>query len=132
MHGLGGDVDHVRLRIAQPNQQKQQPLLVEGGADKVSKLPLIQRHRRDDDRRVAPVVARGECAPNLCKAWLERLEGGKLLLERQVAGKRRLREACVSGRSSVPGQQSAHYATRTSVRLRSSEVPHVGLSCGVE
>src|SRR6476620_10025787 len=92
MHGLRGDVDHVRLRIAEPNQQKQQPFLVEGGADKLSKLSLIQRHRRNDYRRVAPVVARGECAPNEGKAWLERLEGGELLLERQVAGKRRLRK----------------------------------------
>jgi hypothetical protein len=90
MHWLRGDVDHMRLRIAQPNQQKQQPLLVEGRADQLLKLVLIQGERRDDDGRRAPVIAGRQGAPDLRKAWLEQLEGGKFLVERQVAGERRL------------------------------------------
>ena len=117
MHGLGGDVDHVRFRIAQPNQQKQQPLLVEGGADKFSKLALVQRHRWNDYRRVAPVVAGRECAPDVGKAWLERSKAASSSSsDRSQAngGFGSMR----AGRSSCRGRQSAHYGPE----LRSAPV----------
>ena len=90
MHRLRGDVDHARSRIAQADQQEEQPLLVEGGAREFSKLALVEGHRRNDHGRVAPVIAGRERAPDLSKAWLEQFECGKLLVERQVAGERRL------------------------------------------
>ena len=43
VHGLRGHVDHVRARVAQADQQEQQPLLVIRGAGQLAELTLVER-----------------------------------------------------------------------------------------
>ncbi len=90
VHGLRGDVNDVRLWIAQPDQQHQQSLFVEWGADEFPEFALVERHRRYDHRGVAPVVAGRQGAPDFGKAGLEPLEGGNLVFEGEATGERRL------------------------------------------
>ena len=93
VHRLRRDVDHVRARVAQPDQQEQQPLLVEAHAGQLAQLLLVERQRGHDDRRavVRPRVA-GHGVPHLEHPRLQRLEGGEFLLEREVRGEGWLRD----------------------------------------
>ena len=58
VHRLRGDVDHARPRVAQPDQQEEQPLLVEAGAGELAQLALVEGHRRHDHRGVRLLVRR--------------------------------------------------------------------------
>ena len=91
MDRLRRDVGHVRARVAQPDQQEQQPLFVEGGAIELGQLLLIEREGRHDDRRRRQVLLGADHVPDLVEPRLEPLEGGQLLLAGELVGERRSR-----------------------------------------
>ena len=50
--GLARDVDEPRVRVPEPDQREQQPLLVVHGADDLAQFVLVDAERRHDDGRV--------------------------------------------------------------------------------
>ena len=91
MDRLRGHVGDVRARVAQPDQQEQQPLFVEGGAIELGQLLLIERERRHDDRRRRQVLLGADDVPHLVQPRLEPVEVGQLLIAGQLVGERRFR-----------------------------------------
>jgi hypothetical protein len=91
MHRLRRDVGHVRARVAQADQQKQQALLVERGAIELGQLLLIERERRHHDRRRRQILLGADHVPHLVQARLQPIESGQLLLAGELVGERRSR-----------------------------------------
>ena len=90
VHGLGGDVDHPRPRVAQADEEEEEALLVEVGSGELLELALVEGEGGDDHRGVGLLLAHGEDVPHLLEARLQPLELGDLLLEGEVLGEGRL------------------------------------------
>ncbi len=86
VHRLRGDVDDARPRVAQPDQEEEQPLFVEAGAGELAQLALVEGHRRHDHRGVRRLVLHGEGVPDLEQLRLEELELGPLGLGAEIGG----------------------------------------------
>ncbi len=86
--GLRGHEDDPRPGVPKADQEEQEPLLVEARALQLLQLALVERQRRDDDRRVGLLVPHGDGVPDFLQPGLELLELGKLTLGRQVRRER--------------------------------------------
>ncbi len=89
---LRGHVHHARARVAQPDQQEQQPLLVEARARDLAQLALVERERGHHHRRVRLLLAQHQRVPHLGEPRLEPLELGDLVLRGEILEERRLRD----------------------------------------
>src|SRR6202034_1031176 len=90
LYRLRGHVDHARPRVAQPDEQEKEALLVEARPGELFQARPVEGERGHDDRGVRLLVAHGERAPDVAQAWFEPLEGGDLLLRLQLPGEWRL------------------------------------------
>src|SRR6266545_773358 len=122
MDRLRRDVDHVCLRVAESNQQEEEPLFVEARAFELLELPLVESHRGHDHGGIRLLFLRGECVPELVQPRLELPEQGELAFGRKVAGKRGFRDhAGVLGIGvllSLPGKNIGNRYGRTGTARR--------------
>ncbi len=81
VHRLGRHVDHPRVRIAQPDEEEEQALLVEARGLELGELLLVEREGRDHDGGVRLFLARREGVPEQMQPGLQLLELGDLLLD---------------------------------------------------
>ena len=90
MDGLRGDEHHPRARVAQADEEEEQPLLVEAGPRQLAQLGLVEGQRGHDHRGVGLLVPVHQRLPHLVQPRLEQLEARELVLGGQVGRKRRL------------------------------------------
>ena len=79
-------------RIAQPDQEKEEALLVEARPVQLHQLGLVERQGGNDDRRVGLLVASRDRVPDLQKPGFQLLELCELAFERKVGRERRPRD----------------------------------------
>src|SRR6266496_2532577 len=96
-----------RARIAEADEQEEQPLLVEARTRELPEIALVEGQGGDHHRGVGLLLAHGEAVPYLGQAGLELLELGDLLLEGEITRKRRLRD-----HSSTPQSEGFRRAPR--------------------
>jgi len=100
VHRLRGDVHDVGSWVAQPDQQEEQPFLVERRAIELAQFVLVQRERRHDHRRAGLVGRAHHDVPDLVEARFQLLEATQFLFERERVGKWRLRNHSAAPSSS--------------------------------
>ena len=88
VHGLRGDVHHAGARVAQADEQEQQPLLVERRAGQAAQLRLVEGQGGNDHRGVRLLLPVQDGVPHLLQARLQPLELGDFLLQGEVGGQR--------------------------------------------
>jgi len=81
---LRGHEDDSCPGIPKADEEKQEAFLVEARALQLLQLALVERQRRDDDRRMGLLVPHGDGVPDFLQPGLELLELDKLTLGRQV------------------------------------------------
>ena len=91
VHRPRSDVHHARLRVPEPDQQEEKPLLVVARPFELLELARIEGQRRHDDRGVGLLFPRGESVPEVGEPRLDPAEELPLGFDRKVAWKRRFR-----------------------------------------
>jgi len=115
--GLRGDEDEPRPRVAEPDHQEQQPLLVPGGAAQLRELAPVEGQRGHHHRGVGPVVGRKDVAPQLGEAGLEPLERLELALQRE-----RFRLQGQRGQGASPSRGTLHASTNVAAPVETQAV----------
>ena len=88
--GLRGHVYEMSPRVAEADQEEEQPLLVERGPRQLAELALIKGQGRHYDGCVVLFVPGEDRAPELGEARLEGVESRDLRFKVEIAGERRL------------------------------------------